>query len=848
MQWDGATPYTTTVTQFNGRDQAVNVKQYAGAEGSGTYQETTLTYDGHGRLKTQHRPEQIKPDTTLGYTTYNYNQDDSISSVVDARGAKINYGYNTRGLVNLISSDVSNMPAGTTVPLAPAVGFDYDALGNRKYMTDGLGRVDYEYNQLSQMMAEVRQFTDNLPNAPLSNNKYKLEYSYQLSGQLKSYKDPFGQQINYTHDKIGRLNSVTGTTAFAGVTTYASNPQYRAWGGLQGLSYGNNTQMSLTFNNRLQASAYQLTNAGQYTIASKTYDYYADGKLRKLDDAVDEKFDRLNTFDHLGRPKTGKSGLEASGGTVAPDDMKYQLPYRQSYTFNAFNNLVQRNNLHWGVESRGYNQTNNLSYTYQNNRITNAGWTYDADGRVLVSSAPDEVIESTYDAKGQITRLLAAESDINRYTDGNEREAKRKKRKYVEDQNGNGSWVEEFTYYLRSSVMGGEVITEADATGRKRKTFVKAAGATLAWQNVYHNPANNTQSEYLSFEQWDASGMSYRSTGTYGVVLDNEGWEGAPAELDPLGGNAGLTSPYIQIITPAPEYPSQREMSAEMPMYVNGQQVTATMDGMAVPLSFALSALSGGSAIPAALAPYQHLPGFNFQSNGLGIFNVSIPRQVGWNVTYNGANDTRGTASPVYVGSYNFTWNITVEPYSLQTKPVPPKKYDSLTKDQIKAVRDILADVIDKNEFCKSFVSKFLDEIGNVTGVKFYSNDILAIFDKLDKLGHIYGTKENTRALAWGGGSAGSGSGLIIFDIKATTTFVSLLVPALIHELTHAAPSKDFAGGFSHKAMDQAAYNVIKNAFPDFEKFNSKRSYFAEYLEKHCKPTKDVDPFEKKKK
>ncbi len=39
--------------------------------------------------------------------------------------------------------------------------------------------------------------------------------------------------------------------------------------------------------------------------------------------------------------------------------------------------------------------------------------------------------------------------------------------------------------------MSGETVTEADATGRKLKTYVKAAGETLARQTVYHNTTNN---------------------------------------------------------------------------------------------------------------------------------------------------------------------------------------------------------------------------------------------------------------------------------------------------------------------------------------------------------------------
>ncbi len=148
---------------------------------------------------------------------------------------------------------------------------------------------------------------------------------------------------------------------------------------------------------------------------------------------------------------------------------------------------------------------------------------------------PDEATDSTYDARGQLVRLQGT-SDINRYYTGDGREAKRRKIT---------NSFEEITYYIRSSVLGNETITEVNNTGRKLKTIVRAAGATLVWQTVHHNTNNNTDSEYVNFEHWDASGLSYRSTTTSGDAMMGQGTEGAPAELNPLGGNVGLSSPYL---------------------------------------------------------------------------------------------------------------------------------------------------------------------------------------------------------------------------------------------------------------------------------------------------------------
>lgn len=315
--------------------------------------------------------------------------------------------------------------------LNAVVNFEYDAAGNRVWMTDAMGRTDYEYDELSRLKSETRAFSETLPNgnalvmanAPLANNGFKLQYEYGLANQLTKLTDPFGAAINYGYDSTWRLKDVTGTN-FGGVATYASNAEYEAWGGLKTLAYGSGLQMQMNYNNRLQAASYNLTGGSGGQVMSKQYEYYADGNLRYVQNLLDARFDRLQTYDHLGRIKEAKTGLEARGGTVPAIERGTQLPYRQSYEFNAFNNLKQRNNLHWGIDEWN-GQNNNLSYSYRNNRIEGAGWTYDADGRNLQSAAPDDFATSVYNAAGQMVRSQIEQTDAIRFYDGNGREVKR---------------------------------------------------------------------------------------------------------------------------------------------------------------------------------------------------------------------------------------------------------------------------------------------------------------------------------------------------------------------------------------------------------------------------------------
>ena len=227
LNWDESV-YSTTTNTYNARDQVEKIVQQGGT--SGTSQETTMEYDGHGRLWKRHVPEQDAGKVT----TYTYYNDDTVQTVTDARGATSTFTYDNRHLVKSITYGV---PAG--VAATANLSFDYDPAGNRTQMIDGAGRVDYEYDSLSRLKSETRQFTG-LPTS------YTISYGYNLAGQLTSLTDPFGNRADYVRDRLGRVTAVTGTgygDVLNGTTRtfaqLASGMKYRAWGALKELTNGN---------------------------------------------------------------------------------------------------------------------------------------------------------------------------------------------------------------------------------------------------------------------------------------------------------------------------------------------------------------------------------------------------------------------------------------------------------------------------------------------------------------------------------------------------------------------------------------------------------------------------------
>ncbi|MGQ0541957.1 MAG: RHS repeat domain-containing protein, partial [Blastocatellia bacterium] len=516
-EWNGTTVYSTVTSQFNGRDQVVESRQYAGSTSSQTYQDTTATFDGHGRLKTSHRPEQRDGSNNPLSTTYNYNTDDSISSVVDARGAVTSYTYeNNSGtpLRPLVTGIAWTVPGGSGIEDPADVSFTFDNLGNRTQMTDGLGTINYSYSPLSQLTSETRIFTETLPNKPTGN--FNISYEYTIGGALKSYSDPYGEEIEYAFDKRGRLDEVTGTS-FGGVTSYANNPGYRAWGALKHLEYSNGYEMDIEFDNRLRASEFLVQNATPTKIFDRSYEYYADGRLKLADESVWNRFDRSFTWDHQGRVKDAKSGAEAHGGT---ETNLNNLPYRQTYSYDQFQNTTSRSSTLWNYGSWEF------SYSIVNNRV--AGSQYDFDGR----QTGGDGATFNYNAPGRMISTAKEESyETVLSADGLGRETKRSNRTWDEVEEEWTDW--ESTYFVHSSVLG-RLLTEVDDTGKKRRAFVIAGGSEIARQAF-----NDEDEEVVSFIHRDAAGLSGRATqgGTEPLFNTNAY---LAEERDGLGNNVGI--------------------------------------------------------------------------------------------------------------------------------------------------------------------------------------------------------------------------------------------------------------------------------------------------------------------
>jgi len=172
--------------------------------------------------------------------------------------------------------------------------------------------------------------------------KSERRYDYNLAGELKKITDATNMTINYGYDNAGRVNGVTGSdNVFAGVTSYASNVQYRAWDGLKAVTDGSNHTSSLLYNSKLQPTHFDISG----NVVSQSYDYYDDGRISVVHNTTDQNFDRSYSYDNVGRLSEAKSGADVNGFLYSG------IPYHEMFGYDAWSNLTGRNTDTWSTYS-----------------------------------------------------------------------------------------------------------------------------------------------------------------------------------------------------------------------------------------------------------------------------------------------------------------------------------------------------------------------------------------------------------------------------------------------------------------------------------------------------------------
>ena len=424
------------------------------------------------RINTRTTPEQ-------GTSNYSYYQNNLLQTVTDARGATTTLLYNGRHLVTNINYTVTGSVAAT-----PNISFGYDSAGNRTSMTDALGSVSYVYNTLSQMTSETRTFNGLA-------GSFGLTYTYGLAGQLKTVTNPWGAQIGYNYDKIGRLASVSGS-GYAGVSSYVSSFAYRAFGPKQ-INYSNGRSLSLQYDSRMRPTEWSTPGVLRMQYS---YTWEKSGRVEFARNLDDETLDRWFAYDSVGRLIVSRSGNEARLAIGEQVPLLYNGPYSHGYSYDKFGNITAREG--WGGTNPAY------SVSFNNNKMN--GHTYDASGNLTDAGGGWTF---TYDANSQ--QITSAVNGVLNVYDGERLRGKKTE--------GGVTF-----YYLRSSVLNGQIVAEIASNGDWHRGFVYLGADLLA-----------VQSAGVYWVHQDPVVKSKRITNSSGTIVST-------IELDPWGGETNRSS------------------------------------------------------------------------------------------------------------------------------------------------------------------------------------------------------------------------------------------------------------------------------------------------------------------
>ena len=356
--------------------------------GGGSYTQTrAFNYD----LPTGHLLSTVNPEN--GTTTYTYYASGRLKTKVDAKGQKVSYSYDGYGRVAFID----RAPNGVTTDVCQSVALTYD-LSSAK----GLGRLTKAVTGNTVTCGQASTETFTYTSGGLVTGK-----GFHIDGQTQQADYPygfmpwdFGKTENYSWNQEGRM---TGYGPFAygldamgrpvslaeGATVWVQNAVYGPGGEMKQMQYrtggGTYYTETHTFNKRGQMVQQQTSGSGLQGM-NLAYVYTAganNGQIAQMNDLLSGE-QVAYTYDSLKR--LVKAETTQAGGTQ----------WGQSFGYDGFGNLVTKN------PTAGHTGTTMaLSVSVATNRVTTAGFGYDANGNAVSIAASPQNIALTYDVENR---------------------------------------------------------------------------------------------------------------------------------------------------------------------------------------------------------------------------------------------------------------------------------------------------------------------------------------------------------------------------------------------------------------------------------------------------------------
>jgi len=284
---------------------------------------------------------------------------------------------------------------------------------------DGTSATAWSYDETGRIVKERRT---------IAGMTKQIQYAYNLGGLLTSITYPSGRVISYTYSNAARPTEAKDT---ANSINYALSALYAPQGALssailgqESASFGGITS-SYSYNNRLLPSAISASSASS-TVLSLGYSYFANANVSTITNNRNTNRSQSFTYDSLNRIATGQS--QAASGAEC---------WGQNFGYDARGNLTTISVTKCSAPALS------LSVNTQN-RITNAGFAYDAAGDLT----SDGVLSYAWNAEN----LLTSTASVSYTYDGDGRRVKKS--------NGTLYWYGLGTEVLAGTDLSGNVVNE----------------------------------------------------------------------------------------------------------------------------------------------------------------------------------------------------------------------------------------------------------------------------------------------------------------------------------------------------------------------------------------------------
>lgn len=291
--------------------------------------ETTRVIDGFG-----HVIREVSPDR--GTTTYWYDAAGNLTQTVDGDGQQTNYAYdNTYRLTSATFAGAS----------AETITYSYDStaggnagVGRLTGVTEESGSTALKYDAQGRLIRDAKV---------VQGQSYAVEYAYDRNGAVTGITLPSGRTVAIARAADGLLTGITtkATPASAG-ETLASNVEYRPFGPLKGLTYGNGLSLTRSFDGNDWLERIEVKATG-VTSLDLSFGRNANGQLTGVTDNASSGRGATFTYTDAGR-------LATANGSWGDE----------TYTFDAAGNRTSK-----ASTIGGTTVTENLVLASTSNRV-----------------------------------------------------------------------------------------------------------------------------------------------------------------------------------------------------------------------------------------------------------------------------------------------------------------------------------------------------------------------------------------------------------------------------------------------------------------------------------------------